>query len=42
MKNITDRPRILYGKVPFKYIYFGLTFYVIAMCGFLSMARVMS
>ena len=34
MKNLIAKPMILYGKVPFKYIYFGLSSYVIVMCGF--------
>ena len=34
MVNITAQPLVLYGKVPFKYIYFGLSSYVIVMCGF--------
>ena len=37
MVNITAQPLILYGKVPFKYIYFGLSSYVVVMCGFLSL-----
>ncbi|CAK2025792.1 conserved hypothetical protein [Vibrio crassostreae] len=42
MKIITAQPLILYGKVPFKYIYFGVSSYVVVMCGFLFVIGGMS